>query len=465
MISIDPIEMVTLPEPGWLNRGVDRYREGDLDAAEYLFKRLLTYLPEHAAARFMLGLIYVRKGHRDDGIGLMELALERCPWNRHWRSDLAQAYRSVARDQDAVALGRGQRLDCSLGAERRGIAAPPRLPAVRGIHMPKFRITDYWRSLLINCLLCGSAAADGLRDALQATLRNHPAVAGQEAEVDANRHAADAVRSQRYPTLIAQAQQYGDDARSSDGEDLSQPYVLRVRQPIWAFGRIDSSIAVANAQVSTERADLLRVRRQLLEETAVAYAAVRGSQQHIDIARQNVTELEELFEQIQRRVDGQLASSADARLAAARLAEARVQLRARDQRMRRAPATTWRRSRRWRSAPMNRCPPSCSSARLDGPDRKSDRSKRRNRRQARQLGQAETGSRPGQDGVRCRRSICRRTGTTTSPGLDDDSQASVVFEASLDGLGFAARGRTAGSCLQPDGSDAGPRGRQGRSDA
>ncbi len=104
-ISVDPIEMVTLPEPGWLNRGVDRYREGDLDAAEYLFKRLLTYLPEHAAARFMLGLIYVRKGHCDDGIGLMELALERCPWNRHWRSDLAQAYRLVARDQDAVALG------------------------------------------------------------------------------------------------------------------------------------------------------------------------------------------------------------------------------------------------------------------------------------------------------------------------------------------------------------------------
>jgi outer membrane protein, adhesin transport system len=29
------------------------------------------------------------------------------------------------------------------------------------------------------------------------------------------------------------------------------------------------------------------------------------------------------------------------------------------------------------------------------------------------------------------------------PGLDDDSQASVVFEASLEGLGFAARGRTA----------------------
>ena len=103
-ITWDPIEMVTLPEPGWLNTGVDRYRQGDLDAAEYRFKQLLHYLPEHAAARFVLGLIYMRKSHHGDGITLMEQALERCPWNRHWRSDLAQAYRLDGRDQDAAAL-------------------------------------------------------------------------------------------------------------------------------------------------------------------------------------------------------------------------------------------------------------------------------------------------------------------------------------------------------------------------
>ncbi len=103
-IAWDPIEMVTLPEPGLLNVGVDRYHEGDLDAAELRFKRLLRHVPEHAAARFMLGLVYVRKGHRDDGIALMERAVERCPWNRHWRRDLALAYHMDGRDQDAAAL-------------------------------------------------------------------------------------------------------------------------------------------------------------------------------------------------------------------------------------------------------------------------------------------------------------------------------------------------------------------------
>jgi tetratricopeptide (TPR) repeat protein len=90
-IPPEKVEMVTLPQPGWLNAGADLYRDGHLDAAEDRFKRLLHYVPEHAAARFMLGLVYVRKGHRRDGIRLMELAVERCPWNRAWRDDLARA--------------------------------------------------------------------------------------------------------------------------------------------------------------------------------------------------------------------------------------------------------------------------------------------------------------------------------------------------------------------------------------
>jgi hypothetical protein len=99
----DPIEMVTLPEPGWLNTAVDRYREGDLDGAEFGFKQLLYHLPKHAAATFMVGLIYVRKGHTADGIVLMEQAVHRCPWNRHWRDDLERAYHLAGRARGALA--------------------------------------------------------------------------------------------------------------------------------------------------------------------------------------------------------------------------------------------------------------------------------------------------------------------------------------------------------------------------
>lgn len=104
-ITWQPItDMVTLPEPGLLDSGVALYREDRLDEAEYRFQQLRHHLPEHAAANFMVGLIYVRKGHLPDGIALMETALKRCPWNKNWRNDLARAYRMAGRPEQAAAL-------------------------------------------------------------------------------------------------------------------------------------------------------------------------------------------------------------------------------------------------------------------------------------------------------------------------------------------------------------------------
>lgn len=103
-IAWDPIELVTLPEPGMLNDGVALYHEGRLDAAEYRFQQLLHHLPEYAAANFMLGLIYVRKGYLADGIVLMEKAQGKCPWNANWRHDLVQAYEMAGETDKAAAL-------------------------------------------------------------------------------------------------------------------------------------------------------------------------------------------------------------------------------------------------------------------------------------------------------------------------------------------------------------------------
>ena len=100
----EPIEMITLPVPGLLNTGVDLFRRGDLDGAEYRFKQLLQHAPDHAAAGYMLGVVYVQKGSLVAGVKLLEDALQRCPWNRHWQADLAKAYRLTGRSRDADAL-------------------------------------------------------------------------------------------------------------------------------------------------------------------------------------------------------------------------------------------------------------------------------------------------------------------------------------------------------------------------
>ena len=293
--------------------------------------------------------------------------------------------------------------------------------------------------LYSSAALAQNASEAGVAGALQATLRNHPAVAGQQAKVDARRFAADGVRSQRYPTLSAQAQQYPQGDRSSvTGEDLSQPAILRVRQPIWSFGRIKYDIAFANAEVGMEQADLLRLRRQLLEATATAYALVRGNAQSVDVARENVTAHELLLAQIQRRVQGQLSSNVDERLAASRLVQARSSLQRVNSQLEDA---------REDLSALTQAPVDTASAvprtLLNLPDALIDTVLEKNadlqvKRQQLDVAEAEV----------------KRTKTATmptiylqadrlhdQPALVDDNQVSVVFEASLDGLGFAARGR------------------------
>jgi tetratricopeptide (TPR) repeat protein len=92
-IEWEPIEdMLTLPEPGFLTDGVALFKEGKLDEAEYGFKKLLHHNPEHAAAHYMVGLIYLNKRHMEDGIAEIEQALGVCPWQGEWRDNLIRAY-------------------------------------------------------------------------------------------------------------------------------------------------------------------------------------------------------------------------------------------------------------------------------------------------------------------------------------------------------------------------------------
>lgn len=165
--------------------------------------------------------------------------------------------------------------------------------------------------------LAAPAQAEGLAAALRATMSAHPSVAGKRAEVAAKGHGVEAAQAQRYPTLSAQA---------ATNDDSTHPVTLRARQPVWAFGRIDSSIAHADADLRAETADLVRVQRVLIEQTATAYAKVRGVMDRLAVARDNVAALGQLHEQIQRREKGQLASAADVRLALARLTQARAQV-------------------------------------------------------------------------------------------------------------------------------------------
>lgn len=101
----DPVDdMIALPEPGLLTKGVALFNDEEFDEAEYMFKRLLHHNPEHAAANYMVGLVYFNKGHIWDGIEYVENALQKCPWQREWRESLLEAYRITEQLEKISAL-------------------------------------------------------------------------------------------------------------------------------------------------------------------------------------------------------------------------------------------------------------------------------------------------------------------------------------------------------------------------
>lgn len=101
-IEWDPIEdMITLPEAGFLTKGVEHYKQGNLDEAERSFKKMLHHNPDHAACNYMTGLVYFCKNHYKDGIEFVEKALKIAPWHKEWQQNLIKAYEIIG-DQDKV---------------------------------------------------------------------------------------------------------------------------------------------------------------------------------------------------------------------------------------------------------------------------------------------------------------------------------------------------------------------------
>ena len=158
--------------------------------------------------------------------------------------------------------------------------------------------------------------ATGIVLALQSTLRSHPSLRGKLAEREAKLASADGARALRYPSLSTQW----------SVQNQSQPGSLRARQPIWAFGRIESSIAHADADAQVETADLLRVQRQLIDQAAAAYVRAHGARLRAVVAAENLEQLRLLHARIQRREQGLLASAADVSLSRSRLTQAQAQL-------------------------------------------------------------------------------------------------------------------------------------------
>ncbi|CAG36836.1 TolC family protein [Desulfotalea psychrophila] len=163
-------------------------------------------------------------------------------------------------------------------------------------------------------------AVVGLAAALQATMSYNPAIKGKRAELNSYEARIDGAKAGRYPSLSAQA----NNVNNYLGQ--YEQGIVSIQQPLWAFGKIDNEIDRAEANYHSEQLGLLQVQRQLIENTAAAYARIEGIEKRATVARLNIREHEKLYNRIKRREEGHMASEADMRLAYSRLIQAKTQL-------------------------------------------------------------------------------------------------------------------------------------------
>lgn len=151
---------------------------------------------------------------------------------------------------------------------------------------------------------------EGIVAALRNAVALHPSIKSRLNELNALDLELQSEKARRLPSLSLQAQALTD--------EQSQVFA-RVQQPLWVGGRIDGAIEQAGMRLRSGHTSLLALQRQLMEETAAAYAVLIGFSRRLAAIDRNVAEQEKLLGLISRRQAGSIASEADVRLARARL--------------------------------------------------------------------------------------------------------------------------------------------------
>ena len=186
--------------------------------------------------------------------------------------------------------------------------------------MIKINFDRYFSSVIaaLLCLLLQAdlTNADGLPTALTLTINKHPSVTAKLEELKSLGFDINAAEAGRYPSFSVQGQTMSNEQTQ---------VIARLQQPLWAGGRIDGAINMAEIKLRSAQASLLQIRRQLMEDTAAIYAELFGARQRLSAAELNVVEHNKLLALISRRQVGSFASEADVRLARSRLVQAQTQ--------------------------------------------------------------------------------------------------------------------------------------------
>ncbi len=173
-----------------------------------------------------------------------------------------------------------------------------------------------------------AAAADSLnlREAFRLALDGHPLVEMRRGGIEAAQEDLQGAKWKRFPTVTAEYGQFIGRQSVTLTNSNQNTATWRVQQPLWDGGKIDTEIDGLGLRKKVAEWSLAEVEQELLTRVAQSYSDLVRLQDRVQIAVENLAELQRLFDQIRRRTDQQVSSEADVALAQARLQQAQTEL-------------------------------------------------------------------------------------------------------------------------------------------
>jgi adhesin transport system outer membrane protein len=156
------------------------------------------------------------------------------------------------------------------------------------------------------------AAELGLSEALALSASQHPSVRAKQADLQAAQGDQETAKWARYPTLSTEVTTTGKRPQGA----------VLVQQPLWAGGKIDAQIRMAEANVGLSEAGLSETRHSLMLQAGQQFFEALRWRLRLQVAQKNEAEHQKLKSLIDRRVVSQISPVADQVLANARLQQA-----------------------------------------------------------------------------------------------------------------------------------------------
>jgi len=192
--------------------------------------------------------------------------------------------------------------------QKKPVPAPVTAPSVPAPAIPKTSLKS-------------SLPAEGLSSFLRSVVNNSPQLRGQQSLVASSSSGVSAARMAMLPTLTGNVGNMH--SRLSGRNNSYNSYNLSLRQPLWAFGRIDDGIESARDSLSVAKNDFRRARIQVLSSAVSDYLEAVRLTRTLSFYQMDLDSHQGYLNQAMTRQKGGMGSSSEVSLARLRLLQSK----------------------------------------------------------------------------------------------------------------------------------------------